>query len=79
MTRFVAGSDGKRLRVRPVPVIRTDLVRAELRRAERDGVTVAQDPGVAGDGSYLEGYFAALRVAIRLGHGSAAEAIEARP
>lgn len=42
MTRFVAGPDGKPLRPRAVPVIRADVVRAELKRAERDGVTVVK-------------------------------------
>jgi hypothetical protein len=37
------------------------LIRRELHRAESDGVTVVQDPGVSGDGTYLGGYLAALR------------------
>lgn len=42
------------------------LIERELRRAERDGVTVEQDPGLQGAGSYLQGYYAGLRMALRL-------------
>jgi len=52
-------------------VTAAERIERELARAERDGVTVEQDPGLTGDGgSYLRGYFAALRVAADLARGA---------